>query len=317
VRALVNTKPPRLVLDHPEPARAPDEALIRLRIAGVCDTDLELAKGYLGFEGVLGHEFVGDVVEASDASWVGKRVVGDINAGCGVCADCATARGHHCAARTVLGITGRDGALAEHFVLPERALVAVPDAVTDEQAVFAEPLAAALHVVDDLPPGKDPVLVLGDGKLAQLIVRALLSTERAVVVVGHHEAKLALLRECGAIAILEQDLGKDHAGMAAVVEATGSASGIALALSLTRPRGTVILKTTVAGKTSVDLAPVVINELRVLGSRCGDVGRAIATLERGRVDPTNLIAARYPLTRASEALAHAGRRGTLKVLVHP
>jgi threonine dehydrogenase-like Zn-dependent dehydrogenase len=314
MRALVCSKPPRVV-ERPEPVRAPDEALVRVRLAGVCDTDLELAKGYMGFEGVLGHEFVGEVLESDDASWRGRRVVADINAGCGACADCKAGNAHHCATRTVLGIVGRDGALAERTLIPERCLVAVPDAVPDDQAVFAEPLAAALHVLDDLPAGKEPVIVLGDGKLGQLIVRALLSAERPVVLVGHHEEKLVMAREAGAIAILEQDLGEDHAGMCAVVEATGSAGGIALALSLARPRGTVILKTTVAGKTSVDLSPAVIHELKIVGSRCGDLERAVAVLERGRVDPTNLIAARYPLSAAEEALAHAGRKGTLKVLV--
>ena len=288
-----------------------------MRLAGVCDTDLELARGYMSFDGVLGHEFVGEVLESDDPAWRGRRVVADINAGCGTCADCTEGHGHHCATRTVLGILRRDGALAERTVIPERCLVAVPDSVTDDRAVFAEPLAAALHVLDDLPPGRDPVVVLGDGKLGQLITRALLSVERAVVLVGHHEQKLALAREAGAIALFERDLGKDHAGMAAVVEATGSASGIALALSLTRPRGTVILKTTVAGNTSVDLSPAVINELKVIGSRCGDLSRAVATLDRGRVDPTNLIAARYPLAQAEAALEHAGRKGTLKVLVQP
>jgi 2-desacetyl-2-hydroxyethyl bacteriochlorophyllide A dehydrogenase len=296
--------------------RAPDEALIAVRLAGVCDTDLELARGYMSFDGVLGHEFVGEVIESENPAWRGRRVVADINAGCGVCADCAGGRGHHCPARTVLGILGRDGALAERTVVPERCLVAVPDSVPDDRAVFAEPLAAALHVLSDLPPGKDPVVVLGDGKLGQLIARAILSAERSVILVGHHEQKLALAREAGAIAIFERDVGKDHAGVAAVVEATGSASGIALALSLVRPRGTVVLKTTVAGNTQVDLSPAVINELRIIGSRCGDLERAIATLDRGRVDPTNLIAARYPLAEAEAALEHAGRKGTLKVLVH-
>lgn len=316
MRALVCAKPPRVV-DRPEPVRAPAEALVAVRLAGVCDTDLELAKGYMGFEGVLGHEFVGEVLDADDPAWRGRRVVADINAGCGACEDCKSGHGHHCATRTVLGIVGRDGALAERTVVPERCLVPVPDSVPDERAVFAEPLAAALHVLADLPPGNDPVLVLGDGKLGQLIARAILAAERSVVLVGHHEEKLALVRECGALAILEQDLGKDHAGMAAVVEATGSAAGLALALSLTRPRGTVILKTTVAGKTQVDLSPAVIHELRIVGSRCGDLEHAIKVLERGRVDPTSLIAARYSLEAAESAMEHAARKGTLKVLVEP
>jgi alcohol dehydrogenase len=164
VLALRCSKEPTLVQDLDEPSRKPGEALIRMRVAGVCDTDLQLANGYMGFSGVLGHEFVGEVLESDDPAWCGRRVVADINAGCGRCTDCIHSRGHHCKARTVLGIVGRDGAMAERFTIPERCLVAVPDEVHDERAVFAEPLAAALHVADDVPSGLDRVLVLGDGK---------------------------------------------------------------------------------------------------------------------------------------------------------
>lgn len=312
--ALLCDDPPRLDPARADPVRAPDEALVRLRVAGVCDTDLQLARGYMGYRGVLGHEFVGDVLEAEDRALVGRRVVADINAGCGRCDDCRTRDGHHCATRTVLGILGRDGALSERFVIPARNLVTVPDAVADDHAVFAEPLAAALHVVDDLPQEAGPVVVLGDGKLGLLIAHALVSAGRRTVVVGHHAEKLARAACAGAETVLERDLGQDLTGVPAVVEATGSASGIARALALVRPRGHVILKTTVAGATSVDLSPVVINELTVIGSRCGDLRRAIAMLARG-LDPSGLIEARYPLSRADEALRHAGRRGAMKVLV--
>jgi 2-desacetyl-2-hydroxyethyl bacteriochlorophyllide A dehydrogenase len=269
----------------------------------------------MGFRGVLGHEFIGEVLEADDDAWRGKRVVADINAGCGHCADCILRNGHHCRERTVLGIVGRDGALAERFTVPERCLVAVPDTVRDECAVFAEPLAAALHVLDDLPGDDDPIVVLGDGKLGQLVARAVLSRGRRTIVVGHHETKLELLRRAGAETVLERDLGTDLDGAPAVVEATGSASGIALAFRLARPRGTVILKTTISGPTTVDLSPAVIHELRVVGSRCGDLSRAIHALAGGSVDPTDLVVARYPLARADAALVHAATPGTLKVLV--
>jgi threonine dehydrogenase-like Zn-dependent dehydrogenase len=315
MHALLCRQPPELVTDHAEPVRRSGEALIKLRVAGVCDTDLALSRGYMGFRGVLGHEFVGEVLEAEGTAWRGKRVVADINAGCGRCADCTLRGGHHCRERTVLGIAGRDGAFAERFTVPERCLVAVPDALPDDRAVFAEPLAAALHVLDDLPGDEGPIIVLGDGKLGQLVARAVLSRGRRTVVIGHHEAKLALARTAGAEAVLERDLGTALDGAPAVVEATGSASGIALAFRLARPRGTVILKTTISGPTTVDLSPAVINELRVVGSRCGDLSRAIDALAGGSIDPADLIVARYPLARADAALAHAATPGTLKVLV--
>ncbi len=306
----------RIARDLPEPVRAPGEALVRVRVAGVCDTDLQLAKGYMAFRGVPGHEMVAEVLEADDARWVGKRVVADINAGCGTCADCTDRDGHHCSARTVLGILGRPGAFAERATIPERCLVEVPDSLDDDRAVFAEPLAAALHVLDEI--GGDTrarAIVLGDGKLGLLIGIALATSGVATTVVGHHAPKLALARATGAETFLEGELPASARGADVVVEATGSERGLARALELVRPRGTVVLKTTVAGAVSLDLAPVVINELRVVGSRCGDMARAVTALASGRVDPRPLVAARYPLSEADAALEHAGRRGALKVLV--
>lgn len=313
--ALVCDRGVRLVTDHPEPVRQSGEALIALRMAGICNTDLELSRGYMGFRGVLGHEFIGEVVECDDTRWLGRRVVADINAGCGTCADCRTAHGHHCATRTVLGILGRDGAMAERCSVPESCLVAVPDHVPDEQAVFAEPLAAALHVLDDLPNGASSVVVLGDGKLAQLVARALLSRGLRTIVIGHHPDKLELARRAGAEVLLEKDAGTDLTGVPVVVEATGSQTGLELALRITRPRGTLILKTTVAGPIQVDLSPVVINELCVVGSRCGDLERAIDALAKRDIDPSPLVALRFPLARADEAFERAGQRSTLKVLI--
>ena len=314
--ALFFDREPRLVEDYPRPGRPSGEARLRTRLAGVCDTDLQLARGYMNYRGVLGHEFVGEVVEADDASWIGRRAVADINAGCGSCDDCRTNSGHHCARRTVLGILGRDGALAEELVMPERCLVAVPDSVPDDCAVFAEPLAAAAHVLDEPGAGAgQPVIVLGDGKLGLLIARALLAAGARVTVVGHHQDKLALAASAGAATALESEIEAERQVTELVVEATGSASGLERAFALVRPRGRVVLKTTVAGRFNVDLAPVVINELSLVGSRCGDMKRAIELLERGAVDPRPLIAARYPLARADEALRHARRPGTLKVLV--
>lgn len=313
----------QVVTDFALPKRGGDEVRVRTRVVGVCDTDLQLARGYMGFSGVPGHEFVGTVIEASDEGQrqtqrqerVGQRVVADINAGCGRCADCVARDGHHCTERTVLGILGRPGAMAEELLIPARCLVEVPSSVSDDLAVFAEPLAAALHVLDELPAEfSGPVVVLGDGKLGLLIAHALLGAGVPTHVVGRHREKLALAEAAGAAVCLDSE--RDQLGSVnVVVEATGTASGFADALALLAPRGTLILKTTVAGKSEVDLAPIVINELRVVGSRCGNIARAIDFLASGRVDPTPLIVARYPLSRADEALERAGVRGTLKVLI--
>lgn len=303
--------PARVVTDHAAPALSAGEALIRVRTAGVCDTDLQLARGYMGFEGIPGHEFTGTVVECADASWIGKRVVADINAGCGTCAECVANGTHHCPNRTVLGIVARGGAFAETVAMPVACLVEVPANVSDDAAVFAEPLAAALHVLDELKTPPRRAIVLGDGKLGLLIARALVGAGVPTELVGRHARKLALAP--GAKTWMDTDDVKPGADL--VVEATGTEAGLERAIQLAAPRGTIVLKTTVAGKLSIDLAPVVVNELRVIGSRCGDMKRAIDALARGQVDPTPLIEARYPLARADEALAHAGRRGTLKVVI--
>lgn len=299
-----------VVNDVAPPELVPGEAVVRVRTAGVCDTDLQLARGYMGFAGVPGHEMVGVVEASSDPSWLGKRVVADINAGCGTCAECKIRGGHHCATRTVLGILGRGGAFAERVAVPTSCLVAVPDEVSDDAAVFAEPLAAALHVLDDVPNARRAI-VLGDGKLGLLIARALAAANIETEIVGRHVHKLKLAT--GATTHLENDAIAPGADL--VVEATGSEAGLARALALVAPRGTVVLKTTVAAKLNIDFAPVVINELRVIGSRCGDLAQAIDALAAAKVDPLPLVEARYPLARADEAFAHAGKKGALKVLV--
>ncbi len=306
----------RVTPDHPAPERRAGEALVRVRVSGVCDTDLQLGRGYLGFAGVPGHEFVGDVIDADDVAWKGRRVVADINAGCGSCEDCATGRGHHCATRTVLGIVGRSGSFAELLTVPERCLVGVPSALDDDRAVFAEPLAAALHVLDEFAERKPRrALVLGDGKLGQLIVRALIGEGVPTALIGRHAHKLAIAAAAGAETFLEAELPASTRGAELVVEATGSVGGLAQAIALVAPRGVVVLKTTVAAKLTVDLAPLVIHEVKLVGSRCGDMQRAIDVLASGAVDPLPLVEARYPLSRADEALRHAGRRGALKILI--
>jgi threonine dehydrogenase-like Zn-dependent dehydrogenase len=318
MRGLFLDERPRLVDDLPLPVPSGDEAVVRVRRAGVCDTDLALAAGYMRYRGVLGHEFVG-VVDEDGSDLAGRRVVADINAGCGECEDCRRRDGHHCAQRTVLGILGRHGAFAERLAIPRRNLVPVPDVVSDDAAVFAEPLAAAFAVLDVLPPDPaPPIVVLGDGKLGLLIAFALRSAGREVISIGHHAEKLALAEAVGARTMLESELDESASPRLetdAVIEATGSAGGLRRALALVRPRGTIVLKTTIAGPTEVDLSPVVVNELRVLGSRCGDMRRAVAALASGRVDPTALIVDRFGLDRAERALARAGEPGVLKVLI--
>lgn len=315
MRALVLDGSPHVSNSFPEPSRAEGEALVAVRVAGICDTDLQLAQGYMGFKGVPGHEFVGQVLEATTPSWVGRRVVADINAGCGTCEDCLVGAGHHCATRTVLGILGRNGAFAERLVIPERCLVAVPDNVSDDRAVFAEPIAAALHVKKQLGRTSEPVAVLGDGKLGLLIALCLSREGYTVNLIGHHREKLAIAAASSIATYLEEEASPLLGGMATVVEATGSAAGLALALRLCRPKGTIVLKTTVKTPLPVDLSLAVINELQIVGSRCGDLAEAMAALQQGRIEPTPLIAARYNLANAEAAFERAGTRGVLKVLV--
>lgn len=308
---------PRLVEDYPEPIVREGEVLVHVRQAGICDTDLQLLAGYSpGFREVLGHEFVG-IVDERDPELGSARVVADINIGCGVCAACMHGDAHHCRARTTLGIRARDGVFAQRVALPRRNLVRVPDHVDDDLAVFAEPLAAALHVLDELPLGcSDRIDVIGDGKLGLLIALSLHAAGREVRVIGHHVDKLELAAAVGIATVLEQDLdASERSRSAFVVEASGHPSGLERALWLAQPRGTVILKTTSAAPLSLDLAKIVVDELRIIGSRCGDLHKAIALLDTGSLDPRPLIAARYPFAEAMRAIEHAGRRGTLKVLL--
>ncbi len=286
-----------------------------MRLAGICDTDLELDRGYMGFEGVPGHEFVGVVEEADSPSWLGKRVVGDINAGCGACPDCLERHGHHCRERTVLGISGRDGVLAEYFTLPERCLYEVPAAVSDDRAVFCEPLAAAAHVLDAAKVAGRGAVVLGDGKLGVLAALVLREAKARVTLVGHHPDHLAIARAGGVRTLLEAELDGRTERTGLVVEATGSPHGLERALGLVEPRGIVVLKTTLARPFEVDLSRAVVDEVTLVGSRCGNLQAALDLLAQGAVDPTPLVTARYPLAQADRALAHAGRPGVLKVVV--
>lgn len=301
----------------PLPTLAPGEALVRVRLAGICATDLELMRGYYPYDGVLGHEFVGEIAAAPEApERVGERVVGDINAACGGCATCRAGRPHHCPTRTVLGIVGRDGAFATHLALPLPNLYAVPEGVPDEAAVFAEPLAAAAEILSQTPVrATDRVVLVGAGRLGQLVARVLVLTGCDLVVVAKHGAQHALLAAAGVRSARAEDL--PSAGADLVVEATGAPEGFHVARRLVRPGGTIVLKSTYHGAQQVDFSSLVVDEVTLVGSRCGPLPEALRLLAAGSVDPTSLVDARYPLADALTAFERAARPGAAKVLLTP
>jgi threonine dehydrogenase-like Zn-dependent dehydrogenase len=290
-------------------------AVVRVHFAGLCNTDLEITKGYMNFSGVLGHEFVGKV-DQGPADWVGKRVVGEINFACGACSFCARGLRRHCPTRRVMGILGADGAFAEYVAVPLPNLHCVPDQVSDEAAVFTEPLAAAFEILEQVhvQPGTECV-VLGDGKLGLLVAQVLFQAGARVLAVGKHEEKLAVVRRRG----IDTACGTqwDEAPADLVIDATGSAAGFALALKTTRPRGTLVAKSTVVDSAPLNLAQIVVNEITVLGSRCGNFAPALRALEAGSVDVCPLISARVPLRAGVDALQLAATPGVLKVLLTP
>lgn len=300
--------------DVPPPEPPPGEALVRLRLAGVCNTDLELVKGYYPFTGVPGHEFVGEVV--AGAGFDGRRVVGEINASCGRCSTCAAGLRTHCPARTVLGIKGRDGAMAEYVAVPIGNLHAVPDHVPDEIAVFTEPVAAALEVQEQvaMAPGTR-IVVIGDGKLGQLVARTLALAGHRPAVVGRHPRKLSLLSRLGIAATPASELPPREADV--VVECTGNPDGLALARSAVRPRGTIVLKSTYHGEVPVSLSGIVVDEVTLVGSRCGPFAPALALLAGGMLRVDDLVDERFSLAEGVAAFAAAGVPGVLKVLIAP
>jgi len=299
MRALRVTDTGTKLVDVPIPD-ADGEVLVRVTLSGICNTDLELARGYMGFRGTLGHELVGVTAD-------GTRVVCEINAGCGTCALCQTGDSRHCPTRTVMGIVGRDGAHADYLRMPARNLIAVPDHITDRQAVFVEPLAAALGVIERCPiQPNDRVAIIGDGKLGLLIAMAL--ADLRPVLVGKHPHKMAL-------APVEGVLAADARGTTfdIVIEASGTADGFTLALDLLRPQGSLVLKSTFAGSTPVDAARIVVDEIRVIGSRCGRFAPALARLPHVNVD--RLVSDQMSIDRAEQALEDAGKPGVLKLLL--
>jgi alcohol dehydrogenase len=318
MRALVYDPRLRLVTDRTSPEPTPDQALIRVLLAGICNTDLEITRGYMGFRGVLGHEFVGRVERASDAAWIGRRVVGEINCACGACPTCLRGEASHCPDRTTLGIDRRDGALAEYCLLPLRNLYRVPDGVTDRQAVFVEPLAAALEITDraHVRP-TERVVVIGDGKLGLLVAQVLRLTGCDLLAVGHHARNLAILAGQGIDICLEDAVPAEAPQADLVVDCTGHPSGFALARRLVRARGRLVLKSTFQGINQVDLTALVVDEVTLIGSRCGPFAPALRLLSQGAIDVDSLVEAEFPLEQGLAAFERAGARGALKVLVRP
>lgn len=314
MRALVFDGELRLA-EVPMPRPAKGEALIRILTAGICNTDLELLKGYMGFSGIPGHEFVGIVEQCSNDHLLGKRVVGEINCACGQCHYCLFEMPNHCVNRTVLGIQGRPGAFAEYITLPEENLHLVPGSIRDDVAVFAEPTAAAFRILEQIVISNgERIVVLGDGKLGQLVAQVLWQKCKRVLCVGTHQWKLDLLAKLGIATVMADEPVEPGADV--VVEATGRPEGLQRAFEWVRPEGTVILKSTVAGASSLDLSVPVINEVRVLGSRCGPFRPALEALAMGNVEVRPLISETYSLSDGTHAIQRAAARGIMKVLIH-
>jgi threonine dehydrogenase-like Zn-dependent dehydrogenase len=305
------------VKDVDLPERGP-EALVRVVLSGICNTDLEIARGYAGFKGTIGHEFVGIVDSADDDSWIGKRVVGEINAGCGECHLCKAGDPRHCPKRTVLGIVGRDGAHAEFLKLPIANLLPVPENIVDEHAVFAEPLAAACGILERAAVTRDKkVAVIGDGKLGLLCAQVLALTGAEVLLIGKHGEKLRVAERRGIETATSKKVAKRKNEFDVVVEASGSASAFRMALDLLRARGVLVLKSTFEGTTEIDAARLVVDEISVVGSRCGRFPPALDLLRTGAIDVDSLISEEHPLSRGVMAMERAGKKGVLKVFLRP
>jgi threonine dehydrogenase-like Zn-dependent dehydrogenase len=296
------------------PERTPGEALVRVRMAGICSTDLEIARGYMGFRGVLGHEFVGEVQDADDAQLIGTRVAGEINLACGHCPLCKRGLGRHCPQRTVLGILGKDGCFAEYLTLPVQNLHPVPPSIDDRTACFVEPVAACYEITEQLYVAPhDRIAVLGDGKLGQLIASVLAEQGATPTLVCKHLRKRQLAQSRGLQTAMQSEL--EPKSFDVVVEATGSPEGMQRAIELVRPRGSIVLKSTYHGVLSFDAAPLVIDEITVIGSRCGPFAPALAGLASRALSPDALIDSVYPLADAEQALQKAAEPGVLKVLL--
>jgi threonine dehydrogenase-like Zn-dependent dehydrogenase len=313
MRALVFDDDLKLETAYTDPTPADEQVLIRVTKAGICNTDLELVKGYMGFSGVLGHEFAG-VVERGPDDWAGRRVAGEINLACYDCGVCHGGAPSQCPNRTTLGIDRHDGAFADYLTLPVENLHSLPDTVSDDAGVFVEPLAAALQVLERRPIlPHERAVVLGDGKLGLLTAQVVALTGCRLTLVGRHADKLALAEKWSIQTAGEGELSANSADV--VVDCTGQASGFEAALDIVRPRGDIVLKSTYHGLPEADLTRVVVDEVSVIGSRCGPFAPAIGLLARGAIDVESLIVERYSLDAGIEAMQRAGEKGMLKVLL--
>ena len=295
----------KMVFDKSYPTPKSNESLVKVNLAGICGTDLEIMRGYMKYHGVLGHEFVGTVVQSENKELIGKRVVGEINAGCKKCDSCLNGMERHCPNRTVLGILNRDGAFAEFLTLPNDNLHVIPDSITDSQAVFVEPLAAAFEILEQIQLKSSwKVAVVGDGRLAQLILQVLKLNCSNVTCFAHHEEKLKSAKRLG-IKIKTKLEADDKTSFDLVVEATGSNSGFSDSMNLVKPRGTIILKSTIASRENLDLTPAVVNEITLVGSRCGLFKPAIDALATNIILVNDMIDSTFPLEDFSKAIEHA------------
>lgn len=316
MKAVVLTKGKLEVQDRPRPVSKAGEALIQVRLAGICNTDIELVRGYMAFEGVLGHEFVGTVIEAPEKKWTGKRVAGEINLVCGQCRQCLSGESRHCVRRRVLGISDKDGVFAPFVTLPMENLHVIPDSVEDEEAVFAEPLAAALRILEQVSiVERDRVLVLGDGKLGLLAAQVLRTRTENVFCAGRHERNLEILRKKDIEASIRLPEENDRFDL--VVEAAGQSEGLDEALARVKPAGTIVLKSTYSGKTCMDFSRVVVDEIRLVGSRCGPFPPAVDMLDKKEVEVKEMIDGVFPMEEAEKAFTQAQKPGILKILLHP
>lgn len=315
MKAVVFDEGLKLDFDYPMPEPKKGEALIKVNTIGICNTDYEITKGYMGYKGILGHEFSGVVEKSENKALIGKRVVGEINCGCGECEWCAQGLERHCFNRSTLGIWQREGCFAEYVCLPEKNLLEIPDNVTDEEAVFVEPLAAALEILEQIhiPPYKK-VVVLGDGKLGLIIALALNASGLDITLVGKHEEKLDIAKQQGVKTKLLNDL-KIEKSYDFVVEATGSISGFETSVALTKPRGTLVLKSTIAASKEFNLAPIVVDEITIVGSRCGQFAPALKMLESKRIDVKPLISDVFDIDDSIKAFDRNKEKSSVKVLV--
>ena len=306
-----------ITLDKNYPDPEFNETLVRVSLAGICGTDLEILDGYMQYNGILGHEFVGVVEKSNNSDLIGKRVVGEINAGCGKCDSCVNGMERHCPSRTVLGILKRNGAFAEFLSLPEKNLHIIPDSISDEQAVFVEPLAAAFEINEQVSLKPEwNVAVVGDGRLAQLIIQVIKLTCSNITCFGKHEKKLEGLVQSG-IKIKVGIESTDEQLFDLVIEATGSNSGFSDTMKLVKPRGTVILKSTIASRKNLDLTPTIINEITLIGSRCGLFKPAIEALASGKISVNSMIDSTFSLEKFEDAIIYAKKPDTLKVFLKP